>query len=204
MGMSITKQTFRAGPFQGVFAQGARVGDLLYLAGQVSMDDEGNVPGSGDIGKQLEQCYANVGSVLSEFGGDVRNIIDETIFVTDISQILNNLDTFSAVRESVYGAAPEVSQTLVEVAGLVTPDLLVELKCVAHLVSFFQRAGTTAHSTQSGVQTRLALDGRISAENSLVEFDAESGLVRQYEKSVFDSVLALPHDRLIDGGFVDL
>jgi len=131
--MTVSKQVFRTGPFQAIFAQGVRVGDLLYLAGQVSMDDAGNVVGAGNIGKQLEQCYANVDSILGEFGSDMGNIVDETLFVTDITQILSNLETFGAVRERVYGAPPEVSQTLVQVAALVTPDLLVELKCVAHL-----------------------------------------------------------------------
>lgn len=131
--MTVNKHVFRAGPFQSIFAQGVQVGDLLYLSGQVSMDESGSIVGSGNFGQQLEQCYANAAMVLREFGGDLSNVIDETLFVTDISQVLGDLDTFSAVRERVYGASPEVSQTLVEVAALVSPDLLVELKCVAHL-----------------------------------------------------------------------
>jgi enamine deaminase RidA (YjgF/YER057c/UK114 family) len=131
--MSISKKTFRSKPFQGIFAQGTRVGDMLYLAGQVSMDDGGNVVAPGDFGKQLAQCYANADIILREFGGDMSNVIDETLVVTGVSHVLTDLETFGAVRENVYGAEPEVSQTLVQVAGLVTPDLLVELKCVAHL-----------------------------------------------------------------------
>jgi len=131
--MSISKKSVRSGPFQSIFASGVQVDGTLYLAGQVSMDGEGNVVGAGNLEQQLRQCFANIKDVLSEFGADMSNIVDECFFVTDVALILDNLETFCGVREEVYGGPPEVSQTLVQVAGLVSPDLLLEIKCVAKL-----------------------------------------------------------------------
>lgn len=131
--MSVNKQTFRAGPFHSVFAQGVRVGNLLHLSGQVSLDAAGQVLAPGDFARQLEHCYANVGAVLHEFGGDMTNVVDETLFVTNVADVLGDLETFGAVRERAYGTPPEVSQTLVQVAALVLPELCVEVRCVAHL-----------------------------------------------------------------------
>ncbi|MDC1287624.1 RidA family protein [Gammaproteobacteria bacterium] len=131
--MGIEKKSFRSGPFQSIFANGVQVGDTLYLAGQVSMDENGGVVGAGNMEHQLRQIFSNINNLLAEFDADMSNVVDECIFVTDVGLILENLETFCAVRQEAYGEIPNVSQTLVQVAALVSPDLLVEIKCVAKL-----------------------------------------------------------------------
>ena len=62
------------------------------------------------------------------------DIVDETLFVTDIGGLLGNIEAWCAVRSEAYGAAtPEVSQTCVQVAALVMPELVIEIKCIAQL-----------------------------------------------------------------------
>jgi 2-iminobutanoate/2-iminopropanoate deaminase len=131
--MSIDKKTVRSGPFQSIFANAVQVDDSLYLSGQVSMDEDGQVVGAGSLEQQMRQIFANIESILSDFGADLSNVVDECIFATDIPQILANLETFCGVREEVYGGQPEVCQTLVQVSALVSPDLMLEIKCVAKL-----------------------------------------------------------------------
>lgn len=46
--MAATKEVVRFGPFQEFFAHAVKVGDTVYLAGQVSLDDEGHVVGAGE------------------------------------------------------------------------------------------------------------------------------------------------------------
>ena len=129
--MSIEKQIFRSGPFKDIFAQGVQVGNILYLAGQVGIDDSGK-PGA-DITEQTELAYANISKVLSEFGATMSNIVDEIMFVTDIGEIMSHADSVFGVRSDAYGEVPEVSQTLVQVSALVLPKLKIEIKCIAHL-----------------------------------------------------------------------
>ena len=129
--MNIEKQTFRSGPYRDIFAQGVRVGNILYLAGQIGIDDSGN-PGA-DITEQTKLAYSNIRSVLSEFGATMGNIVDETMFVTDIGEIMSNADSVFGARSDAYGEVPEVSQTLVQVSALVLPELKLEIKCIAHL-----------------------------------------------------------------------
>ena len=129
--LSIDKQTFRSGPFKDLFAQGVRVGDILYLAGQVGVDASGN-PGA-DITEQTKLAYENIRKVLFEFGATMSNIVDETMFVTDIEEIMSNADSVFGVRAEAYGGIPELSQTLVQVSALVLPKLKLEIKCIAHL-----------------------------------------------------------------------
>ena len=42
--MPIEKTLFRSGPYADLFSQGVQVGKTLYLAGQVAMDEAGNIP----------------------------------------------------------------------------------------------------------------------------------------------------------------
>ncbi|HBQ10651.1 MAG: RidA family protein [Sandaracinaceae bacterium] len=131
--MSIEKKTYRSGPWKDVFAQGVRVGDRLYLAGQVSMDESGAVVGAGDIAAQVRTTYGNIARVLGQFGATMENVVDETLFVTDMAMVMDNLEAVGGARAEAYGGTAEVSQTMVQVAGLVMPELLIEIKCVAQL-----------------------------------------------------------------------
>ena len=129
--MSISKQTFRSGPYQDFFAQGVQVDNVLYLAGQVGVDTAGT-PGT-DIIQQTKLAYANINKVLSEFGATMDNIVDETMFVTDIGELMANVESVFGERTEAYGGKPEVSQTLIQVSALIFPELKIEIKCLAHL-----------------------------------------------------------------------
>ena len=129
--MTIEKKVFRSGPYADLFCQGVRVGETIYLAGQVGTDDNGAAPE--DLVAQMKNAYANVQSVLNEYGATMDNVIDETWFVTDIDNTMAKVEDLFAARAEIYGKKPEVSQTLVQVAGLVDPSFKIEIKCVARL-----------------------------------------------------------------------
>ncbi|MDM8544367.1 RidA family protein [Desulfococcaceae bacterium HSG9] len=129
--MTIEKKTYRSGPFQEFFAQGTQIGNVLYLSGQVGINQDGNTPTS--IADQTKVAYANMQDVLSQFGADMSNIVDETFFVTDMDELFGNIEDVYGAREAAYGGTPEVCQTVVQVAALVQPELKIEIKCIAHL-----------------------------------------------------------------------
>lgn len=129
--MSIEKQTYRSGPYKEIFAQGVKVKDVLYLSGQVGVDEAGN-PGD-DITEQMALAYSNIRRVLSKFGATMSNVVDETMFVTDIGEVMANAEAIFGARADAYEGTPEVCQTLVQVSALVLPELKLEIKCIAHL-----------------------------------------------------------------------
>ena len=61
------------------------------------------------------------------------NTVDETWFVTDVNDCMAQVEALFTERHMIYGKAPEVSQTLVQVGALVDPALKIEIKCVAAL-----------------------------------------------------------------------
>ncbi|MBW9259500.1 MAG: RidA family protein [Candidatus Thiodiazotropha sp. (ex. Lucinisca nassula)] len=107
------------------------VGNVLYLSGQVGIDQDGSTPI--DIVEQTLIAYANMRDVLSQFEADMSNIVEGTIFVTDMVEFFDNVEEVYGVREAAYEGNPEVCQTLLQVAALAQPELKIEIKCVAHM-----------------------------------------------------------------------
>jgi len=125
------KKLLREGLYADFFSQGVQVGNVLTMAGQIAVDDNGNTPD--DLKSQMIICYENILKILDHFGGTLENIVDETWFVTDIDECMENVSEIFAERERIYGRKPEVSQTLIGVNALVQPNLKVEIKCIAHI-----------------------------------------------------------------------
>ena len=125
------KKLLREGPYADFFSQGVQVDNVLTLAGQIAVDDNGNTPD--DLKSQMIMCYENILKILDHFGGTLENIVDETWFVTNIDECMENVSEIFAERERIYGRKPEVSQTLIGVNALVQPNLKIEIKCIAYI-----------------------------------------------------------------------
>jgi enamine deaminase RidA (YjgF/YER057c/UK114 family) len=110
------------------YSQAVKVGDTIYLSGQVSHDDKGNFVGIGDMEMQMRQCYSNVQKVLAHYGATMDNIVDEVLFVTDMES------AFAAAvkcRQEVFAGTPVVASTIVQIQRLGFPEFMIEIKCVA-------------------------------------------------------------------------
>jgi len=116
------------GPFQGApYNQAIRVGDIVFVAGQLGIDLEtGELAGAG-IAEQTEQIMANLGAILDAAGSSVDNLVKTTVFLMD-------LDDFSGMNE-VYarhvGARPPARST-VQISGLPS-GAVVEIEAIAHV-----------------------------------------------------------------------
>lgn len=129
--MASERQTARFGPYKDFIANGVKDGDTIYVSGQVGTDHEGNV--ADDLAGQTRQAYANIEHVLSRFGATMDNVVDETWYVTDIGATMGNVAELFKIRAEAFGKNPEVAQTMIQVSGLVMPELMIEIKCVARV-----------------------------------------------------------------------
>lgn len=110
------------------YAQAVKVGDTIYVSGQVSHDDMGNIVGLGNMEAQMRQAYANIHKLLAQYGATMDNIVDEILFVTDMNT------AFAAAvkcREEIFFGTPVVASTIVQIQRLAFPELMIEIKCVA-------------------------------------------------------------------------
>ena len=129
--MTINKESALLGaPWEPIYnySQAVKVGDTIYVSGQVSHDENGNTVGIGDMEAQMQQAYANVQKVLAQYGATLENVVDETLFVTDMET------AYAAAvkrRGEIFGGTAVVASTIVQIVALGSSEFLIEIKCVA-------------------------------------------------------------------------
>ncbi|MDX2380884.1 MAG: RidA family protein [Acidimicrobiia bacterium] len=126
-----TKTVVQEGPFAQFIPEGVRLGNLITLSGQVSIDDQGEVVAPGDLIAQAQHAYVHVAATLEKLGAGMGDIVDETFFVTDVGAAMENIEALWKVRAEAYGGDPQVSQTMLQIGGLVMPELMIEIKVIA-------------------------------------------------------------------------
>ena len=107
---------------------GVRVGDLLFVSGNVAVDASGNLVGGSDCEAQSRQVMANIRAIVEAAGGKMEDVAKITCFSTDI----NNYSGYSKVRSETWPSNPPASSTVVVVA-LVRPEWLVEVEAIVRL-----------------------------------------------------------------------
>ena len=102
-------------------------GRTLYIAGQVSLDDEGQLVHEGDILGQINKSIDNIEAVLDAAGMTMADIVRLNVYTTDVDAMLANYGALSRFTE----AGARYTSTLLGVARLAFPELLVELEATA-------------------------------------------------------------------------
>jgi enamine deaminase RidA (YjgF/YER057c/UK114 family) len=125
------------------YAQAVKMGDTIYVSGQLSHDDQGNMVGApplDDKGRildhsnmeiQMRQTYENAKKLLGQFGATLDNVVEEVLYVTDMDA------AFAAsgpVRKAAYGLdRPNVASTVLVTPRLALPTQLIEIKFIARV-----------------------------------------------------------------------
>ncbi len=111
------------------YSHAIRCGDTLYIAGQVAFDEAGETVGIGDPRRQAEQVWHNIRLAVEAAGGTLADVVKITIFLKDVRHAPAEI----SVREQLFDAGRYPICTLVQVANLGLPDLLMEVDAVAVL-----------------------------------------------------------------------
>ncbi|MGH3503357.1 MAG: RidA family protein [Nocardioidaceae bacterium] len=115
----------------GAYFHVARAGDTIYIAGQVGVDQNGDLAGS-DVQVQTRQTFANLRAACQSEGMELENIAKLTTYLIDADDIAG----FYQVREEIF---PEMfpngkypPNTLLVIDRLVKPELRVEIEAIAY------------------------------------------------------------------------
>ena len=135
--MSEIVKTDKAAKPLGAYPHARKVGNLLFLSGIGSrqaadnmipglvQDEEGNIV-SYDIEAETRSCFANVKAVLEASGSKWENIVDVTVFLTNMKK---DFPLYNKVYAEYFHSV-EACRTTVEVKSLPTP-IAIELKVIA-------------------------------------------------------------------------
>ena len=113
---------------QANYSHVTRVGNTLYISGQLGLDPNGNLVGPGDAEAQAEQCYRNIKTIVEHFGGSMDDVVKITQYITDLAY-----RPLVARPRDRYLGTPGPSSTLVVIKGLAAPEYLVEIEAIAIL-----------------------------------------------------------------------
>lgn len=125
------------------YAQAVKVGDTIYISGQLSHDAQGNIVGPAPVDEhdrildhsnmeiQMRQSYENAKHLLGRYGASLDNVVEEVLYVTDMNA------AFAAagpVRKAAYGTErPAVASTVLVTPRLALPAQLIEIKFIARV-----------------------------------------------------------------------
>ena len=129
----------------GAYPHARRVGDLLFLSGVGPRVPATNaVPGnvvdaegrllSYDIDAQCRQVFANVRAVLEASGARFEDLVDVTVYLTDMAR---DFATYNRLYAEAF-AGVDACRTTLGITALPTP-IAIELKCVAHVANIHHR-----------------------------------------------------------------
>lgn len=109
------------------YTHAVKVGNTVYIAGQVSVAQDGSVVGKGDPEAQARQIWRNLEAAVQAAGGTLQNIVKTTTYVTNIEYGA----AVRTVREDLFRTLNPPTSTLLVVSALANPDFMVEIEAIA-------------------------------------------------------------------------
>ena len=127
MARQFINPTDLATPPNNIYNHVVKVGNTVYISGQVSRDLDGKTAYVGDVEGQVRQVWANLEKAVRAAGGSLQDIVKTTTYVVGAE----NLGKVRTARLALLPVEGRPTSTTLVVAGLADPDLLVEVEAIA-------------------------------------------------------------------------
>ncbi|MDP9607671.1 UNVERIFIED_ORG: enamine deaminase RidA (YjgF/YER057c/UK114 family) [Variovorax paradoxus] len=107
------------------YSPAVKAGELVFIAGQVGISPDGTVPES--AGEQIDLAFRRLGAILAHHGLGFENLVELVSYHVNIEE---HLTAFREIKER-YVVREFPAWTILGVASLARPNLLIEIKAVA-------------------------------------------------------------------------
>jgi isochorismate pyruvate lyase len=122
------RRTYSGAPWESIvgYCRALRAGAHIYVTGTAPVAEEGGVFAPGDAYAQAKRCFEIVERALRDLDADLSHVVRTRMFVTDIS----HWEEFGRAHGEFFGDHRPAT-TMVEVKGLVDPEMLIEVEADA-------------------------------------------------------------------------
>jgi enamine deaminase RidA (YjgF/YER057c/UK114 family) len=108
-------------------------GNLLFIAGQVAIDENNQLIGAGDLKVQMVQVFKNLGHILESAGGSFEQVVKFTTYLTRSQDMNAFYEKRAEIFDDIYPDRRYPTNTLVVIDQLAREEWLIEVEAIAAL-----------------------------------------------------------------------